>query len=147
MRAMDIPAFQALMGPVPQGTARPEMWAQEPTKLGQIPVVSWVGKLRLQQMKDLAAAYGLEIPKDGTKTQVLPHLVQAEQEGVFHRDANNDSYLLRASRTSDDPPLPAAIQAGMTQEEWEKHVSNPKSPRAGRLSLKVPNADHDASQG
>lgn len=98
----------------------------------QPPVGSLLAGLRRQQLLDLASAFDVAVSRDGTLQQLLPPLLQAEQEGVFQREALRPAYLKRATRTPDDPPLPAMEQAGMENEiEVAKHVS-PQTRVAGR---------------
>lgn len=80
--------------------------------------------LRRQQLVDVARAYEINIPAGGTKRQILPSLITAEQQGVFKRPPKNPWYLQKAGRTSDmpyvdigeNPELPVTITTEMKSE-------------------------------
>lgn len=74
-------------------------------KSGELP------KLRLQQLKDLARAYGINIPKDGTKPQILPLMEAAESAGAFLRPPKNPYYFEKA-KWSPDALKEAKIKGG-----------------------------------
>lgn len=61
--------------------------------------------LRRQQLRDLAYGYGIEVKKDGTKEEILPAMQAAEQAGVFQGKPMRPEYVVKASRTSDDPSV------------------------------------------
>lgn len=65
---------------------------------------------RRQQLVDLANAFGIAIPKDGTKMQILPIMVEAEQQGVFRMQPKRPEYLVKALRNPDEAPV-----------DWEAH--------------------------
>lgn len=80
----------------------PELKSAPPTMMGNIPLPeAKVTALRRQQLVDLARAFDIEIPPGATKNQMLPSLINAEQQGVFLGQAKNPWYLQKAGRTSD----------------------------------------------
>jgi hypothetical protein len=68
--------------------------------------------LRLQQLKDLATAFGVAIKTDGTRPEVLPAMLMAEQEGIFQQPPKRPEYLVKASASADDPPV-----------DWQAHAA------------------------
>lgn len=71
---------------------------------------SILGTARRQQLVDLAYAYDIPVPKDGTKAQMLPIMVEHEQQGTFRGQPKRPEYLVKAMRNPDDPPV-----------DWEAH--------------------------
>lgn len=59
-------------------------------------------QLRLRQLRDLAAAFEIEILQNGTKAQILPAMLAAEQTGVFRTTPKNRLKLARAGWSHDD---------------------------------------------
>ena len=59
-------------------------------------------KLRRQQLADLLAAYGIEHNPDGTKDELYPLAVAAEQSGRFKRPAKDTYRLNKASKNADE---------------------------------------------
>src|SRR5262249_46480453 len=58
-------------------------------------------RLRLEQLKNLARAYELDIDFDATKLEILPVFVAAENRGVFEQSPKNLYYFERAKWNSD----------------------------------------------
>lgn len=59
-------------------------------------------RMRLRQLRDLAAAFNIEIDQTATKNDILPALIAAERQGVFRNVQNADrARLLRASYDPD----------------------------------------------
>lgn len=86
-------------------------------------VQSDLPRLRLQQLKDLARAYGIRIPKDGTKPHILPLLQAAELDGVFMHPPKNPYYFERA-KWSPDLLKEAKIRGGFIQQKVGNQVFN-----------------------
>lgn len=89
----------------------PERTAVPPRMPGQ-PVISAsvVATARRQQLVDLAKAFNIPIKADGTKAEILPVMVEAEQQGVFREQPKRPEYLVKAMRDPDGPPV-----------DWESH--------------------------
>lgn len=87
--------------------AYPELRSAPPTLTGEIafPTTPLMA-LRRQQLADLARAYGITIPPNATKNEMLPSLITAEQQGIFKRPPLHPWYLQKAMRNSDDPVYP-----------------------------------------
>ena len=82
----------------------PELNVQAPTVAGQVPMDPTVlTRLRRQGLHDLAKAYEIPVKEDGTKLEILPALIAAEQQGVFKRSAIHPYYLKKAAYNSDRP--------------------------------------------
>jgi len=93
--------------------AFPEQTVAPPQLPGQpIYSPSVLSGLRLQQLKDLAYAFDITIKKDGTKPEILPALLMAEQEGIFVQPPKRPEYVVKASRSTDDPPV-----------DWQAHAA------------------------
>ena len=74
-----------------------------PTLTGQPrPQRSELMKFRRQQLADLLAAYGIEHNPDGTKDELYPLAVAAEQSGRFQQPAKDPFRLNKASKNSDE---------------------------------------------
>ena len=82
----------------------PELSVRAPTVTGQMPMhPTALNGLRRRQLHDLARAYEIPVKKDGTKAEILPALIAAEQQGTFKRPAAVPYYLKKAAWTSDRP--------------------------------------------
>lgn len=80
----------------------PELTAQPPQVRGQPPTPSTIlNRLSRQQLHDLARAYGVEVKPDGTKPEILPAMVVAEQAGIFKGPVKSQYYLEKAARERD----------------------------------------------
>ena len=76
-----------------------------PRLTGEMAPPTKLAFLRRQQLVDLARAYDVEIPRDGTKNEILPAMYAAESRGVFRKEPIRPYYLMKANRRPDDPPL------------------------------------------
>ena len=86
--------------------AFPERTAQPPQIAGQPPVdASILNSARRGQLVDLAWAFNIPIDKNGTKTEILPVMIDAEKRGVFQGKPVRPEYLVKAMRSPDDPPV------------------------------------------
>lgn len=82
--------------------AFPELTAQAPHVHGNpMPSRSKLTQLSRQQLRDLARAYEIEVPKDGTKDQMLPAMINAEQSGIFRGPVKSEYHLMKAARDRD----------------------------------------------
>lgn len=86
-----------------------------------------LARLRLRQLRDLAAAFNIPISKTAVKNDILPALIAAERQGVFKNVQNADrACLLRANWASDDGPMnfPAEEITALEKkpEEPVKHI-------------------------
>jgi hypothetical protein len=90
----------------PELTAAPPTLPGEPTRAATV-----LDQLRRQQLHDLARAFDIDVPKDGTKKEILPPLLAAEASGIFRTQPKRPEYLAKAGRSADEPP----------SDEWLKH--------------------------
>ena len=83
-----------------------------------------LARLRLRQLRDLAAAFKIPIDRDAPKPEILPALIAAERQGVFKNVQNADrALLLRANWTSDDGNFPKQeIESLEVKPEPVKHI-------------------------
>ena len=82
----------------------PERTVAPPQLPGQpIYTASVLNGLRLQQLRDLAYAFDVEIKTDGTKPEVLPAMLAAESAGIFQQQPKRPEFLVKASRSADEP--------------------------------------------
>lgn len=93
--------------------AYPERGAQPPTLPGQTRFTGTVlTQLRRQQLHDLARAYRISVPSDGTKEEILPSLISAERAGVFRTQSPDPYWFAKANRDPENPePLPPGLAA------------------------------------
>ena len=84
----------------PEQTATPPQLPGQPTLRN-----SNLTGLRRQQLHDLAMAFCIEVPTDGTKEEILPVLREAELAGVFTQTPKRPEYLVKAGRNADQPPV------------------------------------------
>lgn len=70
--------------------------------------------MRRQQLHDLARAYQISVPPDGTKEEILPSLVSAERAGVFRTRRPDPYWFAKAQR---DPDRPEPMQSGLQPPE------------------------------
>lgn len=85
----------------------PELSAQPPVMEGEMALPSTpLGRMRRQQLHDLAVAWGVKVENGGTKDAILPALMAAEKAGVFKTPPKNPEFARKAMRNSDEPPLP-----------------------------------------
>ncbi len=54
-------------------------------------------------MHDLAKAYEIQVKQDGTKSEILPAMIDAETRGVFRQVPVHNYYLKKAAYNSDRP--------------------------------------------
>ena len=88
--------------------AFPEATAARPQLPGQpISELTPLDRMRRQQLHDLARAYEIAVPADGTKPQIMPALKAAQSEGIFNKSALHPEFLAKAARNADDPPSDA----------------------------------------
>ena len=82
----------------------PEHRATAPTLVGEtaFPRGLKVPLLRRQQLVDLAQAYKIPINPEATKSQILPHMVAAEQQGRFLQPALDQEALQKALLNPDE---------------------------------------------
>lgn len=81
----------------------------------------------------MARAYNIKTDPNGTKAQILPDLVAAEQRGIFKRPPVDEYYLRKASRDVERPEpikgLPAEFAEAAAREtkrsEWTEEVGLP----------------------
>ena len=92
--------------------AFPERTAAAPTLPGQPTITGTVlTQMRRQQLHDLAKAFRVQVPADGTKDQILPSLVAAEQQGVFRQQPIDPYYFHKAQRDADRlEPMPPGLE-------------------------------------
>lgn len=86
--------------------------------------------MRRQQLVDLARAFEIDIPAGGTKDQILPPMITAEQQGVFSRPPKHPYYLQKAHQTSDIPyrPLPPNPELEVAAPVAERVPTAPVAP-------------------
>lgn len=90
--------------------AFPELMAQAPHIHGTpLPARTVLNRLSRQQLTDLARAYEVSIPQNGTKDEILPAMINAEQAGIFKGPVKSQYHLLKASRDRDKRPEPLAL--------------------------------------
>ena len=83
--------------------AFPELTAKPPRVTGRTAMpVTKLENLRLQQLRDLARAYEIQIDMDAPKDRILPALAAAEASGTFNHPAKHELYLLKAARNADE---------------------------------------------
>lgn len=81
---------------IPQPGQQPD-WPVPPSLPGQhISKSRILATLRLQQLKDLARAYGVDIDPNGTRETVLPIMEAAEARGTFQGPPKNPWYFEKA---------------------------------------------------
>ena len=78
-------------------------------------------------MVDLARAYEIPLPAGGTKKQILPPMIAAEQQGVFRTPPKHPYYLQKAGRNTDMPRVPME-----PPPEIQQTVEPPPKERARR---------------
>ena len=84
----------------------PELSAQPPVMKGEMALPSTpLGRMRRQQLHDLAVGWGVKVENGGTKDAILPALMAAEKAGVFKTPPKNPESARKAMRNSDEPPL------------------------------------------
>ena len=87
--------------PFPELTAQPAHIHGRPR-----PPSTILNQLSRQQLHDLAKAYGVEVKPNGTKEEIMPSMVVAEQQGIFKGPVKSPYYLEKASRQRDMVPEP-----------------------------------------
>ena len=91
-------SFQEFVNSLPDTKHFPERGVPGPN---QREISTILNRLSRQQLHDLARAFDIEVMPDGTKDQILPALVMAEQRGVFKGLVKRPYYLAKAARDRD----------------------------------------------
>ena len=90
--------------------AFPELTAQAPHVHGTpLPAQTVLQRLSRQQLRDLARAYEIEVPRDGTKDDLLPAMISAEKSGIFRQPPKSPYHLEKAARDRDKRPEPLSL--------------------------------------
>lgn len=109
----------------------PELDATPPLIAGEMPQAPTpLNQMRRQQLHDLARAWEIQVPNGGTKKEILPMLIAAEAAGVFQRPAVHPEFARKASRNSDDPPLPK-----LTSVAPPARMVGPEIPDYGNMDM------------
>ena len=96
-----MPAFQEMF---------PELSAELPLMAGDLPQApSVLGKMRRQQLSDIARAWEIPVKMSGTKPEMMPLLLAAESAGTFRTPPIHPEFARKAMRNSDEPPFPNII--------------------------------------
>ena len=82
---------------------KPAPHAEDALMQGETDVVFWpLSQMRRQQLHDLAQAYEVPVEKDGTKSDILPGMLAAQDAGVFKQPPKHPEFIDKAVRSSDD---------------------------------------------
>lgn len=112
----------------------PELGATAPIMQGEVPQLQTpLHQMRRQQLHDLAIGYGVSVENGGTKDDILPPLLAAHKAGVFLRPPKHPEYARRASRNSDDPPLPKLTPGAPPVRMMEPEIPDYRSMDIGQL--------------
>lgn len=68
---------------------------------GEVIPVTKLHSLRLRQLVDLAQAYGIDLPPDATKNEILPIMATHERAGAFRVPPRSQYHRLRAEISHD----------------------------------------------
>ena len=101
-----------LNDPQPEVTQAPS----PPAMAGESMTPTKLHALRLRRLLDLAKAYGIALPTEATKSQIMPFMIAAEQAGQF-RKPPKDMYHYLMAQMDHDSPL-----AGHEREEFYKRL-------------------------
>jgi len=109
-------------------------------------------RLRLRQLRDLAAAFGIRIDKDGTKNDILPAMLAAERQGVFRQVQNADKALLiRAGWVADEGPFPReqieALELKPEPAPREHIIGRGDGPAEPIVSHETPTTPRESRRG
>jgi len=85
----------------------------------------------------LAKAFGLQINPDGTKDEILPVLIAAEQQGQFKRKDYDKYCYARAELRPDDPPI--EVWRGPISVEDTKPSPRSKEAQLAKKIARAPN--------
>jgi hypothetical protein len=93
-------------------------------------------QLRRRALHDLAKAYRIDIPDNGTKDEILPALHAAEKRGVFRGPPIDPYYFLKAQRDPDklEPLPPGAVPLDTAHRPpADPSPPSPAGPSMGEL--------------
>mgnify|MGYP001572611628 CR=1 FL=1 len=113
---------------------------------GQALARTTLNALRRPQLVNLAQAFGIKIPKDAPKADILPYMIQAEKAGVFRTkpvspyhlmlsEIGGDRKLNERERSDYDRALKAAAEEEMLDRPRGPYVK--QYPPDGRSLLEL----------
>ena len=72
-----------------------------PALAGEVITPSKLHAFRRTLLHNIAKAFGIDVPKDATKNEMLPALIAAEQRGIFRGQPTDEYHYLMAMRDPD----------------------------------------------